>query len=72
MELVAADWLKSDKREDDLGGRSGGIIQVSHISQHDLQSEICFFKWHIQKSFKTYRNMWHNLAMSFSSSLTYR
>ncbi|XP_042378357.1 protein ENHANCED DISEASE RESISTANCE 2-like isoform X1 [Zingiber officinale] len=27
MQMVAADWLKSDKREDDLGGRSGGIVQ---------------------------------------------
>lgn len=28
MELVAADWLKSGKREDNLGSRSGGIVQV--------------------------------------------
>nr|XP_043613639.1 protein ENHANCED DISEASE RESISTANCE 2-like [Erigeron canadensis] len=27
MEMVAADWLQSDKREDDLAGRSGGIVQ---------------------------------------------
>ncbi|KAG0493792.1 hypothetical protein HPP92_004786 [Vanilla planifolia] len=27
LKMVAADWLKSDKREDDLGGRTGGIIQ---------------------------------------------
>lgn len=27
MQLVAADWLRSDKREDDLGGRLGGIVQ---------------------------------------------
>ncbi|XP_072960754.1 protein ENHANCED DISEASE RESISTANCE 2-like isoform X2 [Typha angustifolia] len=27
MQLVAADWLKSDKREDDLGSRPGGIVQ---------------------------------------------
>ncbi|KAK3017377.1 hypothetical protein RJ639_006312 [Escallonia herrerae] len=27
MEMVAADWLRSDKREDDLGGRPGGIVQ---------------------------------------------
>ncbi|XP_059300445.1 protein ENHANCED DISEASE RESISTANCE 2-like isoform X2 [Lycium ferocissimum] len=26
-QMVAADWLKSDKREDDLGGRPGGIVQ---------------------------------------------
>lgn len=27
MEMVAADWLRSDKREDDLAGRYGGIVQ---------------------------------------------
>lgn len=27
MKMVGADWLKSDKREDDLGGRPGGIVQ---------------------------------------------
>ncbi|KAL3623979.1 hypothetical protein CASFOL_032795 [Castilleja foliolosa] len=27
MEMVGADWLRSDKREDDLGGRTGGIVQ---------------------------------------------
>ncbi|XP_060174295.1 protein ENHANCED DISEASE RESISTANCE 2-like isoform X1 [Lycium barbarum] len=27
MQMVAADWLKSDKREDDLGGHPGGIVQ---------------------------------------------
>ncbi|RZR70738.1 hypothetical protein BHM03_00001215 [Ensete ventricosum] len=27
MKMVAADWLKSDKREDDLGGRAGSIVQ---------------------------------------------
>ncbi|CAL9069140.1 protein ENHANCED DISEASE RESISTANCE 2-like [Musa acuminata AAA Group] len=27
MQMVAADWLKSDKREDDLGGRPDGIVQ---------------------------------------------
>lgn len=28
MEMVAADWLQSDNREDDLAGRPGGIVQV--------------------------------------------
>lgn len=28
MQMVAADWIKSDKREDDLGSRPGGIVQV--------------------------------------------
>ncbi|XP_057979622.1 protein ENHANCED DISEASE RESISTANCE 2-like [Malania oleifera] len=27
MQMVGADWLRSDKREDDLGGRAGGIVQ---------------------------------------------
>ncbi|XP_078427909.1 protein ENHANCED DISEASE RESISTANCE 2-like isoform X2 [Wolffia australiana] len=27
MQMLGADWLKSDKREDDLAGRSGGIVQ---------------------------------------------
>ncbi|GMI72542.1 hypothetical protein like AT2G28320 [Hibiscus trionum] len=27
MQMVGADWLKSDKREDDLGSRVGGIVQ---------------------------------------------
>lgn len=28
MEMIAADWLQSDKREDNLAGRSGGIVHV--------------------------------------------
>ncbi|KAL3520715.1 hypothetical protein ACH5RR_018864 [Cinchona calisaya] len=27
MQMVAADWIRSYKREDDLGGRPGGIVQ---------------------------------------------
>lgn len=34
MEMVGADWLRSDKREDDLGGRSGGIVQVNVYVLH--------------------------------------
>lgn len=30
MKMVAADWVRSDKREDDLGGRPGSIVQVDH------------------------------------------
>ena len=30
MQMVAADWLKSDKREDDLAGRPGSIVQVDN------------------------------------------
>lgn len=29
MQMVAADWLRSDKREDDLAGRPGSIVQVN-------------------------------------------
>lgn len=32
MQMVAADWLRSDTREDDLGGRPGSIVQVLFIS----------------------------------------
>lgn len=31
MQMVAADWLRSDKREDDLGGRPGSIVQVDFL-----------------------------------------
>lgn len=31
MQMVAADWLRSDKREDDLAGRPGSIVQVLAI-----------------------------------------
>ncbi|KAK7402119.1 hypothetical protein VNO78_14134 [Psophocarpus tetragonolobus] len=27
MQMVAADWVRSDKKEDDLGGRPGSIVQ---------------------------------------------
>nr|AAD20693.1 unknown protein [Arabidopsis thaliana] len=36
MEMVAADWLKSDKREDDLGSRPGGIVQVPGSTTYSL------------------------------------
>lgn len=28
MQLVGADWIRSDMREDDLGGRSSSLVQV--------------------------------------------
>lgn len=31
MQMVAADWLRSDKREDDLAGRPESIVQVFFI-----------------------------------------
>ncbi|XP_020584918.1 protein ENHANCED DISEASE RESISTANCE 2-like [Phalaenopsis equestris] len=38
MKMVGADWLKSDKREDDLAGRVGGIVQ-----RHALHGSSDFF-----------------------------
>ncbi|KAK6144803.1 hypothetical protein DH2020_021623 [Rehmannia glutinosa] len=31
LQMVGADWLRSDKREDDLAGRYGSIVQVWYI-----------------------------------------
>ena len=31
MQMVGADWLQSDRREDDLGGRPGSIVQVESL-----------------------------------------
>jgi hypothetical protein len=28
MRMVGADWIKSDKRQDDLASRPGGIVRV--------------------------------------------
>ncbi|GFY87490.1 pleckstrin homology (PH) and lipid-binding START domains-containing protein [Actinidia rufa] len=28
LQMVAADWIRSDKREDDLGSHPGGIVQI--------------------------------------------
>ncbi|KAK4366548.1 hypothetical protein RND71_014428 [Anisodus tanguticus] len=36
MQMVAADWLRSDKREDDLAGRPGGIVQVPGATTYNL------------------------------------
>ncbi|KAF8403070.1 hypothetical protein HHK36_011164 [Tetracentron sinense] len=36
MEMVAADWLRSDKREDDLGGRPGSIVQNIYEEQYHM------------------------------------
>ncbi|KAK8552787.1 hypothetical protein V6N13_121168 [Hibiscus sabdariffa] len=36
MQMVGADWLISDKREDDLGSRQGGIVQ-KHAAQAGLE-----------------------------------
>lgn len=34
MQMVGADWLRSDKREDDLAGRSGGLVKVQTDNKH--------------------------------------
>ncbi|PKI56371.1 hypothetical protein CRG98_023256 [Punica granatum] len=34
--MVGADWLRSDKREDDLAGRPGGIVHVPGTTTHNL------------------------------------
>ncbi|XP_072972740.1 protein ENHANCED DISEASE RESISTANCE 2-like isoform X2 [Typha angustifolia] len=44
MQMIAADWLKSDKREDDLGGRPGSIVQ-KYAAQGGTEF---FFIVHIQ------------------------
>ncbi|GJN20874.1 hypothetical protein PR202_gb08307 [Eleusine coracana subsp. coracana] len=36
MQMVGADWIKSDKREDDLAGRSGGLVQVPGSTTYSL------------------------------------
>ena len=40
MQMIAADWLKSDKREDDLGGRPDSIIQVFLFAKTVLLLEV--------------------------------
>lgn len=36
--MVGADWIKSDKREDDLAGRPGGLVQVSNAKASNFVS----------------------------------
>ncbi|KAI4339417.1 hypothetical protein MLD38_024364 [Melastoma candidum] len=31
MQMIGADWLRSDRREDDLGGRPGGIVEKAAL-----------------------------------------
>lgn len=38
MQLVGADWLRSERREDNLGARPGGIVQVWLVS---LVAQVC-------------------------------
>jgi hypothetical protein len=39
MQMVGADWVKSNKREDDLGGRTGGLVQVFYANASNLISK---------------------------------
>ncbi|XP_019175547.1 PREDICTED: protein ENHANCED DISEASE RESISTANCE 2-like isoform X5 [Ipomoea nil] len=43
MQMVGADWLKSDKREDDIGGRPGGIVQGSNENEYCNKSGPRFY-----------------------------
>jgi hypothetical protein len=38
MQMVGADWIKSDKREDDLAGQPGGLVQVSYAEASNFVS----------------------------------
>jgi hypothetical protein len=38
MQMVGADWIKSDKREDDLSGRPGGLVQVYFLKASNFPS----------------------------------
>lgn len=72
MQLVAADWLKSDKREDNLGARPG-IVQVSPGTQTNLFVLLFFDKYSVVKlTIKCYRSMQHKEAVSFSLLCIYR
>lgn len=42
LQMVAADWLRSDKREDDLAGRYGGIVQVFLVTCLCLYNHVKF------------------------------
>ncbi|KAL5663657.1 hypothetical protein ACJX0J_023765, partial [Zea mays] len=36
MQMVGADWIKSDKREDDLAGQPGGLVQKRSLCLKDF------------------------------------
>ena len=56
MQMVAADWIRSDKREDDLGGRPGGIVQVSLWV---LKSTFfCFAAFKVTRTQKAQEDSW--------------
>lgn len=56
MQMVAADWIRSDKREDDLGGRPGGIVQVFFM---DFEiSFLCFAAFKETSTQKAREELW--------------
>lgn len=36
MQMVGADWIRSNQRENDLGSRPGGLVQVCSIVNNHL------------------------------------
>jgi hypothetical protein len=79
MQMVAADWLRSDKREDDLGGRPGSIVQVGFFALvfwfliliiFSHQETTCFIFLYRKINFTVFlicRNMQHRVGLSSSS-----
>ena len=45
MKMVAADWLRSDKREDDLGGRYGSIVLATSSLMSKCTSNLVLHKY---------------------------
>ena len=43
MQMVGADWIKSDRREDDLASRCGSIVQVWPLILYIFLSLSFFF-----------------------------
>lgn len=40
MQMVGADWIRSNERENDLGSRPGGLVQVCSRIVHCQQSSL--------------------------------
>lgn len=66
MQMVGADWIKSDKREDDLAGRPGGLVQVSSAEISNFAFKRKGTKIKVRNKFYC-RNMQHKEAANFSS-----
>ena len=48
MKMVAANWLRSDKREDDLGGRFGSIVLATSSPMSKFTSNLVLQKYAAQ------------------------